>query len=264
MEKNKLIEEVKGHLKNDTSIDEIHKELDNYICLLTKRNASLVESCISVDPRYPNRMGKFIETLGIYQNGSSIDKIISVLDRNKLEKFIWIVASENSIQGKKPIVKTYIADFILNTRNFYERLNNGDWILVEEMEKAVYQRNINNRHECSWCSKVCKYLHEFLFNKDKYYIYDNNVKKRLNDYRKYYGLAQVKKKDIELTKNNLDVKWYQNFCNSLDELLNKRKMAGEVLTKIELDHILWGFTKYPVEVARKKSLIEKVNSAVNS
>jgi len=252
MNKDELINVIKNNLGNDISIDDIKRELDKYICLLTRSNADLVERSINRDPRYPNKMRDYIIKLGIYQNESSIPTIRERLDREHLEEYIWIVATENSIQGKRPIVKTHIADFILNSSNFYERLRAGDWSLVEDMEAEVYTKNLGrriNRHECSWCSKICKYLHEALFNNDAYYIYDNNVKNRLNDYRKKYNLSSTPKRSINIKYNE---NWYQNLCLSMDELKEKRNGCGENLTRSEIDHILWGFTKYPVEVSRIK------------
>lgn len=155
------------------------------------------------------------------------------------------------------MVKEFIADFIMkNEFDFYMRLHAGNLDLVEEMEAEVYKKNLkngNNRHECSWCSKVCKYLNECLFNNDAYFIYDSNVKERLNDYRKFYGLVATPKTKIELTKNNPEAKWYTNLWNSLEELkTNLYNKKNESLSRNEIDHILWGFTKYPVKVARKK------------
>ena len=94
------------------------------------------------------------------------------------------------------------------------------------MDSYVYEKSGYKRHECSWCSKICKYLNEYLYDGDGYYIYDNNVKNRLNNYRKSNGLHNTIKKTI----NSGDPNWYVNFCNSLDEL--RRKINEKELSKI--------------------------------
>lgn len=245
MNKDILIETIKTNLRDNISIDDILRELKNYICLLTRENADLIEDCIGRDPNYQDKMSPIIKKVGVYQNGSSLQVISESLTINELENFVWQVAIGNSIQGKTHSVKTYISKFILNNGQvFYERLRKGDLKLVEEMEAYVYAQGGRIRHECSWCSKVCKFLHDYLFNKDAYYIYDNNVKNRLNDYRRYYHLCQTPLGSIDVYRER---NWYTNLCNSLDEL---KDSLVDRLERFEIDHILWGFTKYNVEVAR--------------
>ena len=209
-----------------------------YICLLTRRNADLIEGYIAKDPKYPNNMSPIIRDLGIYQNGTPISEICEIMGNSDLNKFVWQVAVSNSIQGKTHATKQLITNYILGCgANFYERLENGDLRLVQDMVSYIVSRG--GRHECSWCSKICKYLNEYLFNNDKYFIYDGNVKKRLNVYRVYYGLPKISRKNIE----HCDVNWYVNFFNSLEELRNQLK---DKLTRSEIDHIMWGFHKYSV------------------
>lgn len=246
MNKNLLLNMVGNYLKNDVSINDILTELDNYICLLTRENADIIEKCIANDPNYPDIMSPIIKKVNLFQNNSSIKTIYNSLGRVELEDFVWKVAIANSIQGKNLSVKTYMADYMLNKENqFFERLQVGELKLVEDLECFVYQSGNNVRHECSWCSKVCKFLHDYLFNNDAYYIYDNNVRNRLNDYRSYYELPQTSMSILDV--NNKE--WYQNLCRSLDELKNKLK---DKLNRSEIDHILWGFAKYKVVLARKK------------
>lgn len=52
------------------------------------------------------------------------------------------------------------------------------------------------------------------------------------------------KKDLEVKSNK---NWYVKLCNSLDELNNK---LPNKLKRFELDHVLWGFSKYKVDLDR--------------
>lgn len=237
---------MEENLGENISILNILNEIKHYICLLTRKNSDVIEYYIAQDVKYGNnKMLLFIKKLGICQNNSSLKKINRVLNRNELEKFIWLVASSNSIQGKSNSVKKAIAEFITNKNiKFYKKLRDGNINLVQEMEKYVYVKSNFKRHECSWCSKICKYLNEYLFNNDKYYIYDNNVKNRLNDYRKYYKLYKISMKSINI---QTEIDWYINFWNSLDEL---RKSLSNKLSRSEIDHIMWGFDKFKVQLAR--------------
>ena len=246
MDKNVLLELIKNNVEDDVSINDIIDELDNYLCLLTRRNADLIESFISVDPNYPHKMEPVIQNAGVFKNNSTPEEINRALTKKKLDEFVWVVASVNSIQGKTQTAKSNISNFIIEKGiSFYERLKAGDLNLVEEMERHVYSKGGSKRHECSWCSKVCKFLHEFLFNNDAYYIYDNNVKARLNEYKKYYGLKLAKKKQFEVKNNE---HWYLYLCQELEDL---RKSLDDELKRYEIDHILWGFAKYKLDLARK-------------
>lgn len=184
MNKRSLLLLIEQNIKNnDISLDDVKKELDNYICPLTKNNVDIIEKSIKNDPNYKDNTSIIIKNLGLYQNNSLSEIINSKLTIQILENIVWQIAIDNSIQGKIHRVKTLIALYISRSGvNFYDDLNKGDWALVEDMEAFVF--NNTTRHECSWCSKVCKYLNDYLFNGDNYYIYDSNVKNRLNDYRK--------------------------------------------------------------------------------
>lgn len=89
-----------------------------------------------------------------------------------------------------------------------------------------------------------KNLQEYLFDGDSYYIYDNNAVGKVNDYREYYGLEKTAKTTIDVKKN--PTQWYENLCKSLDEL--KAKSQG--LSRTEIDHILWGYEKFKVDLVR--------------
>lgn len=238
MNKTSLLRMIDGHLSIEISIRDIRDELKHYICPLTKSNSQIIEK---ETVNQLNSQVKILKKLGIFQNSSSVQDIQKALTRANLEDFVWQVAISNSIQGKTKQSKVAIADFILNKgAMFYIRLKNGDWTLVEKMEVFVSSKS---RHECSWCSKVCKYLQEYLFDGDSYYIYDNNVVDKLNDYRDYYGLKKTVKKTIDV---KVTAQWYENLCKSLDEL--KAKSPG--LSRTEVDHILWGYEKFKVDLVR--------------
>lgn len=240
MNQTSLLGTIAGHLSANISIRDIQDELRHYICPLTMSNLQIVETGINAN-NSSNGMKQIIQKVGIFQNSSSIQNIQKALTRANLEDFVWQVAISNSIQGKSKQSKDAIVDFIWNQgATFYIGLKKGDWTLVEEMEKFV---SLKSRHECSWCSKVCKYLQEYLFEGDSYYIYDNNVVDKLNDYRDHYGLERTKKKTIDAKKT---AQWYENLCESLDEL--KTKSSG--LSRTEIDHILWGYEKFKVDLVR--------------
>lgn len=238
MNKTSLLGMIDGHLSAKFSIRDIRDELRHYICPLTKSDAQIIEK---ETQNQLNSQVKILKVLGVFQNRSSVQNIQKALTRANLEKFVWQVAISNRIQGKSKQSKDAITDFILNQdATFYRRLKDGEWTLVEEMEKFV---SLKSRHECSWCSKVCKYLQEYLFDGDSYYIYDNNVVGKLNDYRKYYGLKRTVKTTIDV---KVTAQWYENLCKSLDEL--KAKSPG--LSRTEMDHILWGYEKIKVGLDR--------------
>ncbi len=255
MDKKNLLNELDRYLGTELSLNEIYSELKNhYICELTEYNSNVIEDGIRNDPNYEDKMSPIITNLGIYQNGSNDAVIMERLfNGDVLERFVWQVAISNSIQGKTHEAKNSIADFIRsNGFSFFEKLREGNKALVQDMDKHVYISSGKKRHECSWCSKVCKYLHEYLYNTDAYYIYDNNVKEKLNDYRGYYGLSKILNRDIKVivepSRDNNDIvvnNWYENFWNALEDL-----REGTGLNRTQLDHIMWGFAKYKVELVR--------------
>lgn len=243
MDKKELLKSLNLNLNDNISVEDLLKEMDNYICPLDRKNADLIEGRIRVSG-YENTMLQILKDHDVY-HCTDVKKSNSILNKKILEEFVWEVAKVNHIQGKKRATSTLIVEYILNKGlDFYENLKEGKLNLVEEMNSYVFERTNPKRNECSWCSKVCKLLHEFLFDDDKYFIYDSNILNRLNDYRMYYRLERTPKNSLDVLKSK---NWYQNFWNSLNEL---KDVLKDDLKRREIDHIIWGFHKYKVDLIR--------------
>lgn len=251
MEKKAFIAELIKGLPNEISINDVIKETEKFICPLTKENASLIERFIERDKKYGNKLAEEAKKNGISKIDRSTQDIADTPTRENLESFVRQVAIITSIRGATKSANKAIVDFIISKgKAFYDELEKGEQSLVQEMESYVYRNADRSRRECSWCSKVCKFLNEYLFECDGYYIYDSNVVNELNDYRKYYGLDATLEKDIDAKKER---NWYVNLWNSLDEIRNKANEKEKALLKrSEIDHIIWGFKKYKVNIVKFK------------
>ena len=121
--------------------------------------------------------------------------------------------------------------FISNPKNhFFDRLKSGD----TELPDCIVQECGNGLKSLS--SKICKYLCEFAFHKDNYYINDSFVRHILLFYLDYYEIKHQELKSC----NDIDHLDYIGLHRWLSALHTKKKQKyKDTITKSELDHILW-------------------------
>ena len=201
--------------------------VDRKIVLLTKQNAEIVEELICNDDDYFPFSQILFNHYGIDQIRNNTNKslfaVVREIDRDNSTNVWRYKTSRDSFN----IMIAYIAD---PKNYFFSRLENGETDLPDRIVT-----------ECgsglkSLSSKVCKYLCEFAFQKDNYYINDSIVRHILLFYLDFY---KVEHPEIK-SSNAVDKMDYKMLYGWLSKLHNARnKEYKDEITRNELDHILW-------------------------
>lgn len=220
----KIIEESKEF---DEFIRKNNLLVDGSIVLLTKENVEIIESLIEEDPDYFPFSKFLFESFGT-------NKI-----KNNTERTLFAVAREIDRDNSTNVWRykknrdsfNNMIEYISNPNNlFFERLERGDISLPDEI---VNQCGPGLK---SLSSKICKYLCEFAFQKDNYYINDSFVRGLLLFYLDYYNIGHP---GISST-HAVNTMSYIELHNLLQELHTARnKKYNDKITKSELDHIMW-------------------------
>lgn len=195
-------------------------EVDEYYMVkLTKTNSEIVEHELANDISYPQKAKKICEELIKRNNDFSSETFNIIIHR---------IAIENSTRSSKNTIDL-LTDFALNSENqFLQRVKKGDLTLVDDITDYLFKNN--NRRDKSLASKVCRYLNEWLFDKDDFTINDSVVRKVLPYYLAYYKIEKH-----YWANKNLDKLTYVEFFAIFEKI--KEKLPE--LTRHELDHLLW-------------------------
>ena len=129
-----------------------------------------------------------------------------------------------------------IINFIMNDEDkFYARLKDDDITLVDDLT------NVCSKNLISFCSKVCKFLNQRIFNHDGYYIYDYYVSTIAYHYLDYYKIFKPEKyASLDIKKSFLNDKNYQHFHFILSKIHEFRDNEfKDQISKHDLDQIMW-------------------------
>ncbi len=214
------------------------KHNGNKIVLLTSKNAATIEKLIENDPNYfpfAHTLYKYYKSAvgieGIKKNKEkSLFAIIREIDRDNSTN-VW---RYKHIDEFNEMIK-----FIIDPDNrFFENLKSGDKDLPDKIIDFVSKKTGNGGVIKSLSSKTCKYLSEFMFEGDKYYINDSYVRALLLFYLDYYGVDREDLKTIHKVNTSLNYKQLFEKLDNLNEARYEKHKDGEI-SKSELDHIMW-------------------------
>lgn len=224
------------------------------IVLLTKNNAKYIENEIKNDFNYiPFAKIIFEYYKGLYgiegikeNKDNCLIAIIREIDRDNSTN-VWRYGNAQSIKD----VVAYITD---PKNNFFKWLKQSDYALPDDIQK-------DNKGIYSLSSKICKYLHEYMYNKNTtgynstgYYINDKYIRHALLFYLDFYctylgdkesdKYKESLKNDKIITSSKVDKLCVAKIYEMLQELhrLSDKQadaMHTDKLTKNELDHIIW-------------------------
>lgn len=211
----------------DNLVQNYHLATDGKLVLLTKQNTEIIEALIQNDDEY----FPFSQLLFDHFGFENI--------RNNTNRALFAVAREidrdnstNVWRYKKNRDGFYkLVEYISNPANaFFEALDRGDPSLPDKLVRKC------GKGVKSLSSKICKYLSEFAFQKDNYYINDSFVRHTLLFYLDYYGVEHPGL-NTSIAVDALD---YQSLYGWLEKLHKARnEKYGDEIKKSELDHILW-------------------------
>ena len=193
--------------------------------LLTRHNSSEIEKEISKDYDYipfAKYIYEYFIALRFHYSKFIYDDFIAIIreiDRDNKTN-VWRYGNEVKIKR--------VVDYMFDSKNnFFDELDKGDVDLPDKINNYV------GGGMKSLSSKICKYLSEYIFNKDNYYINDKYIRAMSLFYYEYYC-----KKSHSAFKNisDIDNLKYEELHKLLDVI---RYAANPSLLRSEFDHIIW-------------------------
>lgn len=195
---------------------------------LNEANSKIIEEKIVKDPSY------FPFSKYIYQYIFGSKTVPSYSDpelKTKLKCVIRQIDTDNSTgewRFHKESRISKVIDYISDSKNhFFESLKKGDIDLPDEINACA------DNGMPSLSSKICKYLHEYIYNKDAYFINDSYIRAlALFYYEHNFGKPHPTYDSIsKINKLN-----YKELFLLLEEI---RLKACPTLKRSEFDHIIW-------------------------
>ena len=213
---------------------------ENNIVELTKENSILIENEIKNDYDYIPFAKIVYNSLGkeniINKDKFSLIALIREIDRDNSTN-VWRYRKKDRPIEENGIIR--ITDYIIANNTFFERLEKGDIYLIDEIIDYC------GKEVTSLSSKICKYLSEYLYEKDNYYINDKYIRCALPFYLDKYNLTFYGKK-TDLYYANMS---YVSLFNYLESIKNK---LNNGLSRSNIDHIIWYSYKSYNKTEKKK------------
>lgn len=206
---------------------EVEEYGENTIVLLTKNNASKIEEQIKRDDDYFPFSKAIFDYYGknkIMRNDErSLFAVIREIDRDNSTNVWRYKTNRESFYG--------MISYIEKSENkFFSKLEEGDCKLPDDIVNKC------GTAVKSLSSKVCKYLSEFIYAKDNFYINDKVIRHMLLFYLDYYGVEHSELK----SNHSVDSLTYVELYKWLEKLhIARNQKYKDTITKSELDHILW-------------------------
>lgn len=233
-------------------------EHDGWIVKLCYENSEIVEKLIKQNDNYSISFAELVFKGIVLENGEEFLKT----DKKSIEAMIRIIDDDNSTQvwqhGKERIFR--MAEYIGNPKNnFWNRLKARDITLVEELITSAKNTSGDGDNLISLSSKICKYLSQFMYNNfDGYFISDRFVKRALPFYCAHYNI-EIEGLDLKKPTCNFfnDYK-YEALHKALLQLqkeINTGVEKDKVLTKHQIDHIMWFCYRSRTEVEDERNPI---------
>lgn len=121
-----------------------------------------------------------------------------------------------------------VIDYISDSKNhFFESLKKGDIDLPDEINACA------DNGMPSLSSKICKYLHEYIYNKDAYFINDSYIRAlALFYYEHNFGKPHP-------VYNSINKMYKINYKDLFSILEDVRIRACPTLKRNDFDHIIW-------------------------
>ena len=198
---------------------------------LTERNADIVIATIENDPKYLEKAREVFRriagALPLFKPSASgnidCDDLYNNFTSAQMYDIVRQIKIDNKIIGCPNSQIELIRNFIMDRSNhFFCRNLRGDLSLVEDLNNFL--GTSGTRREWSLSSKICKFLNNYLYGKDDYFIYDSVVLRLLPRYRAAYGLPPM------------SVDYYTDFYAALEDL---RSRVCPTLTRRQIDQIIW-------------------------
>ena len=224
---------------------------------LTEKNVKLINFIMKNDSNYriDNDENNMLSTANLvkqYKNNPS---------RNNLKQIIKAIDKQNSTHlsasGTKKGNNTGIdntTDYIfykIGIDNLSKQIYEGNSLLVDD----IATNSIANRYIISFASKFCTYMSRYMFDDDKFSIYDGIMASILPYY--YFKYVNNEEK-ITINNNKIKIKGYQWYRTIIDNII-KGTLEKEkyLISREDLDHLLWYYYKGDKNIKKGKELCYK-------
>ena len=233
----------------------------NGVLALTEENVVRINFIIDNDSNYrlfsdkdnPMSVERFINDRRskIPWSVNEILHIVTEIDKQNSthQDSIGVKKDSNNPNSKNNGGRQKTAEYIYNISGLYERLENGDASLVNEIAKALYKSDGTGRYTFSFASKFCTYVSQALFKSDEYSIYDKVVSNILPYYvwaylgkDCYFGRTKSKiSKVFGIDEKNGDYESYRKLIDALR--YRNQELTGYLISRKDFDHLLWYYFK---------------------
>lgn len=218
---------------------------------LTANNKCIVESCIPpalISTYNPRILGR--KLAGPYPPHASTvyfshcpggnGGLFPFSNRAAVLAVVLAIDEDNSTfdaRVHRSVACNFFTDYILNPANTFVADLNGSYAAVkslpDKMVAAFLASSIPGRYRAlSLASKICKYLHEWCYGCDKFFIYDSVVRKMLPFYLDYFHVPHPAFNNAT-DFNHISYSQFYDFMNSI------YSHCSTAMAKSELDHIMW-------------------------
>ena len=217
-----------------------------FIVLLTRENAAKVENLIQTDPDYPQlALAKYEDFCRKDGHGNAIRKSFDFINPDALEQVLLQIDIDNSTKdvaistGRPATANSTFCAYIRDPANhFLDELDSANPNVIKNLVDKL-RRAHPYYNPKSFASKACKYLHEFYYGNDRFFINDKVVRSMLGYYLDFYGVSHVAPAPAIDTKQRRDLD-YKDLYDYLEKLREAAKVKhGHYIKRSELDHILW-------------------------
>lgn len=210
---------------------------------LSKKNIKLIEFIIENDSNYrsDNDEKNIFSTINLVKryknnpNRSNLEKIIKSIDKQNSTHLSASGKKRGDNQGIKKTVDYIFNKIGLDKLN--EQIKEGKNSLIDEI--AI--NSIPNRYIISFASKFCTYMSRYMFNDDKFSIYDGIM---ANILPYYYYKYSLKKREIKITNKIIKENGYAWYISIIDEIIKGVESKEKYkISRKSLDHLLWYYYK---------------------
>jgi hypothetical protein len=139
--------------------------------------------------------------------------------------------STNLSKSKKKVSLEVLAELIISTKDFDQRVAQGDRSLVSDLSLKTKEKGVNL---FCFISKYCCYHNSCVYHKDDYSIYDGVLEKFLVQYSK-----NATSKVLRQLKDRSD---YESYAAIIDDMLRYYNIKDPKARR-KFDYFVWYFNK---------------------
>lgn len=232
---------MKGTLlpsKPTYELDELIYHSSPYVAL-TEKNRNFIEGCIKIDSNYDDKQFVALVTaLEFCYTEPNLLEVIKEINRINSTRL-------SDVEMKEIAHRVFVKyPFLIDLKDALDGSQNDIKAIFQKISESIATPNGRKRKNVSFATKFIVYMSEKLScgANHIYSVYDSKVADCLHEYAEIYDVQkQYKKADFDKYRNSERI-WdmYLDYCECLTKLMAAvQKEHGYVITRRELDHLIW-------------------------